>query len=123
MRGGGFEDVYAAELVFGELVGNAVRHAPGRVEVTIDWSTSAPVLHVLDRGPGFRHTPVLPDDPYSEYGRGLFLISSLTDDFRVSRRPNGGSHARAVLSVGRRRLAHSGPPKQTALFEGIAGAG
>ncbi len=122
-RGGAFEDVYAAELVFGELVGNAVRHAPGRVEVTVDWSASAPVLHVMDRGPGFRHTPILPDDPYSEYGRGLFLISTLTEDFHVSRRPSGGSHARAVLSLHRTRLGQTAVPDPATLFEGVAGAG
>ncbi|MGD0473966.1 MAG: SpoIIE family protein phosphatase [Candidatus Velthaea sp.] len=121
-RGGALEDVYAAELVFGELVGNAVRHAPGRVEVTVDWSASAPVLHVMDRGPGFRHAPILPDDPYSEYGRGLFLISTLTDDFHVSRRPSGGSHARAVLSLRRARLAAAGP-NVASLFEGVSGLG
>jgi anti-sigma regulatory factor (Ser/Thr protein kinase) len=118
-RGGGFEDVYAAEMVFGELVGNAVRHAPGRVEVTVDWSASAPVLHVLDRGPGFRHTPILPADLYSEYGRGLFLISTLTQDFHVSKRPSGGSHARAVLSLRRTRLAHASPPSTAALSDGF----
>jgi anti-sigma regulatory factor (Ser/Thr protein kinase) len=122
-RGGALEDVYAAELVFGELVGNTVRHAPGRVEVTIDWSVSAPVLHVLDRGPGFRHTAILPDDPYSEYGRGLFLISTLTDDFHVSRRPSGGSHARAVLSLGRTRLTHSTrAPNTAASFDRVIGS-
>jgi anti-sigma regulatory factor (Ser/Thr protein kinase) len=122
-RGGALEDVYAAELVFGELVGNTVRHAPGRVEVTIDWSASAPVLHVLDRGPGFRHTAILPDDPYSEYGRGLFLISTLTDDFHVSRRPSGGSHARAVLSLQRTRLIHVPGPNPATLSDGVARLG
>jgi anti-sigma regulatory factor (Ser/Thr protein kinase) len=90
--------------VFGELVGNAARYAPGAVEVTVDWSGAAPVLHVLDNGPGFHHVPALPHDVYSESGRGLFLISLLSDDFGVSRRPEGGSHARAVLSLSHRPL-------------------
>ncbi len=102
------ECIYKAEVVFGELVGNAARYAPGRVEVTVDWSGAAPVLHVLDRGPGFHHVPALPRDVYSESGRGLFIISSMSDDFSVSKRPSGGSHARAVLSL------YGGPFPRTA---------
>ncbi len=95
------DSIDKAEIVFGELVGNAVRYAPGPVEVTVDWSGAAPVLHVLDEGPGFHHVPALPRDVYSESGRGLFLISLLSEDFSVSKRPGGGSHARAVLSLHR----------------------
>ena len=105
LRGASLDDVGDAELVFGELVGNIVRYAPGRAEVAVDWSGDLPVLHVLDDGPGFRHIALLPNDLYSESGRGLFLVATLTEDFRVSKRLGGGSHARAVLSLGRRRLA------------------
>jgi anti-sigma regulatory factor (Ser/Thr protein kinase) len=98
------ECVHRAELVFGELVGNAARYANGPVEVTVDWSGAAPVLHVLDSGPGFHHVPTLPRDVYSESGRGLFIISLLSDEFSVSRRPDVGSHARAVLAISRRPL-------------------
>jgi anti-sigma regulatory factor (Ser/Thr protein kinase) len=58
---------------------------------------------VLDEGPGFAHIPALPRDVYSESGRGLFIISLLSDDFNVAVRPEGGSHARAVLAFSRRR--------------------
>ena len=88
-----------AELVFAELIGNVVRYAPKWVDVTLDWSGPAPVLHVLDGGPGFRHLPKLPDNPLSETGRGLFIVARLADDFHVTKRPHGGSHARAVLSA------------------------
>jgi PAS domain S-box-containing protein len=94
--------IHAAEVVFGELVGNVVRYAPGPVEVSVDWSNAAPVLHVLDNGPGFHHVPALPRDVYSESGRGLFLIALLSADFAVAKRPEGGSHARAVLALHRR---------------------
>lgn len=104
LRGASHEDVSAAEVVFGELVGNVVRYAPGPIEVTLDWSGPAPVLHVLDKGPGFRHIAILPKDIFSESGRGLFLISFLTQDFHVSMRPTGGSHARAVLSLQGQRI-------------------
>lgn len=98
-RGISQTDAASAELVLGELLGNVVRYAPGEVEVIIDWSGDAPVLHVLDSGPGFRHIAMLPRDIFSESGRGLYIVSSLTQDFHVSRRASGGSHARAVLSV------------------------
>ena len=93
------ECIQNAEVVFGELVGNVARYAPGPVEVTVDWSGATPVLHVLDDGPGFQHVPALPRDVYSESGRGLYMISQLSDDFSVAKRPAGGSHARATLSL------------------------
>jgi len=93
-----------AEIVLGELIGNVVRHAGKTARIMLDWTSSAPVLHVMDDGPGFSHIAMLPKDPYSESGRGLFIVSELTLDFRVNKRPHGGSHARAVLDVGRREL-------------------
>jgi signal transduction histidine kinase/serine phosphatase RsbU (regulator of sigma subunit) len=112
-RGASFEDIYTAEVVFGELVGNVVRYAPGMAEVTVDWSGPLPVLHVVDDGPGFRHHAFLPNDIYAESGRGLYLITMLTEDFHVTKRPERGSHARAVLSLDRHRLANasSGPDR------------
>ena len=98
-RGATYDQVHGGEVVFGELVGNAARHAPGSVEVVIDFSGEAPVLHVLDHGRGFHYIPALPADVYSESGRGLYLISLLSEDFHVSKRAGGGSHARAVLAA------------------------
>jgi anti-sigma regulatory factor (Ser/Thr protein kinase) len=93
-------DIANAELVFGELCGNVARYAPGLINVVVDSSGVQTVLHVLDRGGGFRHISRLPADPLSEMGRGLFIIASMTAEFTVSPRSGGGSHARAVL-VGR----------------------
>jgi anti-sigma regulatory factor (Ser/Thr protein kinase) len=105
-HGAASEDVGLAEIVFGELVSNAVRYAPGPIEVIVDWSGPDPVLHVLDSGPGFHHIAIAPPDPLSESGRGLFIVSSLTHDFRVSTEPAGGSHARAVLRMESRQLVN-----------------
>jgi len=91
--------ITAAEMVFAELVGNLARYAPGAAEVTVEWETGRPVLHVRDRGPGFSFVPRLPQDIFSESGRGLFLVTALSEDFHVTRRPGGGSHARVVLRV------------------------
>ncbi len=96
-RGYPITQLHAAELIFAELVGNLVRYAPGPAEITLEWVGARPVLHVRDRGPGFAFAPRLPPDIYSESGRGLFLIGAMAEDFSVSLRPGGGSHARVVL--------------------------
>jgi serine phosphatase RsbU (regulator of sigma subunit)/CHASE3 domain sensor protein len=98
------EDVFTSELIFGELLSNTVRYAPGAVEVVLDWSeASTAILHFLDSGPGFVLMPRLPSDLLSERGRGLFLIWSMSEDFNVTKRAAGGAHARVVLSPRRKR--------------------
>jgi signal transduction histidine kinase len=92
-------DVDAAELIFGELVGNVVRHAPGPIDVQVEWSGEYPVLHVTDRGKGFIRNPALPVDPLSESGRGLYIISLLGRNVRVERIPGYGSHVAVELPV------------------------
>lgn len=93
------EDIANAELVFGELIGNVVRHTRGncQVDIVIDHGGPRTVLHVLDSGAGFSYVSRLVPDPYCESGRGLFLIAAMTADFQVDQRSDGGSHARAVL--------------------------
>jgi len=90
-------DFDAAELVFGELIGNVVRHAPGPIDVQLDWSPSGPVLHVTDRGKGFIRDAMLPADPLSESGRGLYIISQLTRGARIERIPGYGNHLAVEL--------------------------
>lgn len=93
-------DYHGAELVFGELIGNVARHASGVAEVEIEWRGDAPVLHVLDRGPGYDHNDALPAF-YSESGRGLYLVNAFTREFTVTRLPGYGTHVRAVLAIER----------------------
>ena len=71
------EELEACELIFAELIGNAVRHAPGPLSISLSTSGNDVVLHVIDDGPGFDYHPSLPQDIWSESGRGLFLISQL----------------------------------------------
>ena len=97
-RTGDFE---AAELVFGELVGNVVRHAPGPIDVQVEWNGEHPVLHVTDRGKGVVRNPSLPNNPLSECGRGLYIISRLTRALRVERIPGYGNHIAAELNLSR----------------------
>jgi PAS domain S-box-containing protein len=99
-RGTPDADYAGAELVFGELLGNVVRHAPGNVDIEVEWRGDAPVLHVLDRGPGYDRAQALPGT-LSETGRGLYLVATLTREFTVTRLPGYGSHARAVLAIDR----------------------
>ncbi len=91
----------AAELVFGELIGNVVRHAPGPITIELDWEKDDPVLHVIDRGRAFDVHAALPEDMLSESGRGLFLVSVLTDDFAVTSLPDYGNHTRVKLRIER----------------------
>jgi anti-sigma regulatory factor (Ser/Thr protein kinase) len=98
-RGASADECFIAELVFGELIGNATRYAPGPVDVAVDFSGAMPVLHVLDAGEGFHYVPKLPDDLLSERGRGLFIVTTMTAEFSVVARAVAGSHARAVLAV------------------------
>lgn len=94
-------DFDAAELIFGELVGNVVRHAPGPIDVQVQWTQTHPVLHVTDRGKGFIRNPALPLDPLSESGRGLYIISLLAKSVFVERIPGYGHHVAAELNIPR----------------------
>jgi anti-sigma regulatory factor (Ser/Thr protein kinase) len=96
----------AAEIIFGELISNAARYAPGTVDVTLEWSAEHPVLHIVDRGPGFRADPCLPGDPLAECGRGLFIVAKLGAEFGVELRPDG-THVRVRLPVARRKRSAS----------------
>jgi PAS domain S-box-containing protein len=109
------DETSSAELVFGELVGNVVRYAPGSITTILDVSGLAPVLHVIDDGRGFEFRPRLPVDLLSERGRGLFLVTAFAEELSVERRRGGGSHARAVLA-GRTRSATAASSSRDAVL-------
>ncbi len=94
--------IQTAELVFGELVGNVVRHAPGAIDIDVEWTNGAPTLHVLDRGPAFKPSLHLPDDLLSESGRGLFIVRRLSKAFDVEYVPGYGNHVRVELTLRRK---------------------
>jgi anti-sigma regulatory factor (Ser/Thr protein kinase) len=94
-------DVHAAEIVFGELVGNAVRHAPGPIRVALCWKGTSPVLCVRDSGDRFEVERRLPDDPLSEGRRGLYLALRLARRLTVQRIPGDGKIVLAILPVER----------------------
>lgn len=98
-RGTPDADYDGAGLIFGELIGNVVRHAPGRVDIELDWSGDRPVLIVDDFGPGFDPAHVPEAGFLAESGRGLFLIGALSERVDLVRRAQGGMRARVVLPV------------------------
>lgn len=102
-RGSDDSDFNAAELIFGELVGNVVKHAPGPITIELVWDRETPTLRVADKGPGFELRTALPADLMAEGGRGLFLAAAFGTDLRVTRIAEGGSRVSATLPV--RRLA------------------
>jgi anti-sigma regulatory factor (Ser/Thr protein kinase) len=91
-------DADAAELIFGELVANALRHAKGEVEVRLESARGERVLVVRDHGPGMPAQPPVPRrDPLAESGRGLTIVATLAPRFAISRASDGGTVVRAVL--------------------------
>ncbi len=100
LRGMGTDDdlVDRSELIFGELLSNVVRHAPGPVEISFDVVAGSPILHVIDSGVPFsRRERHLPEDPLSAFGRGLFIVQQLATDVRVAYIPNCGNHIAVKL--------------------------
>ena len=93
------DDIQTCNLIFAELIGNAVRHAPGSLSISIETTGSDAILHVIDVGPGFDYEPALPADLWSESGRGLFLVSALAKRVQVERIPGRGSHIAVTLPV------------------------
>lgn len=85
--------------IFAELIGNAVRHAPGPLSVALETRGSELVLHVVDRGPGFHYRPRLPEDVWAESGRGLFLITALSRSVEVTPVPGRGTHVAVTLPL------------------------
>lgn len=96
--GSGDDFVARAELIFGELLGNVVRYAPGPVDISLDLEAESSTLHVIDSGPPFSLGATrLPDDELSELGRGLFIVQQLAANVRAEYIPNYGNHISVTL--------------------------
>ncbi len=78
-------DVGAAELVFGELVTNALRYGGNGVRVEVRHEDDGFHLVVCDRGEGFDPAALPQPSAGEEGGRGLHIVRRLTGDVRVER--------------------------------------
>jgi anti-sigma regulatory factor (Ser/Thr protein kinase)/predicted ArsR family transcriptional regulator len=107
-------DVDGAEVVFSEIVTNALRHARGPAWISLDWSAREPVLTVRDLGPGFEADDVRAVEPSSEGGVGLRIVSHLTDQLRIASRAAGGAEVSASLPVRRTVEPSYDPPLRRA---------
>ena len=90
-------DFSAAAIIYGELVGNVVRHTQGGVEVRLAWKRLKAELRVRDFGRGFDHAFRLPEAT-SESGRGLFIVRQLAEAIDISCDVSG-CEVTAVLPV------------------------
>ena len=105
-------DFASAELIYGELISNVIRHARGKIRVRLEWSAEFPTLWVHDEERYFAKGFELPSDPLAESGRGLYIVKALAKDFRLTRDGGDGSIAQAILPV--RRSDGSMPDSEAA---------
>lgn len=87
----------AAELVIGELLSNAARHADGNVCLELTLADGHAQISVHDTSPEFALEIKKPTDEFSENGRGLFIISELAR--RVNVYPTTGVGKRVVVTL------------------------
>jgi anti-sigma regulatory factor (Ser/Thr protein kinase) len=95
-------DSMAAEIVLGELIGNAVRYAPGHTCVQAAFDLHGVTVAVRDSGKGFSPPARSGEsNALSETGRGLSIISRLAQTMDVQCRENDGCTVRARLAIRR----------------------
>lgn len=84
LRGCEVEAGSLSELLFGELVANAVRHARSEVWVFAVSDGSA-YLQVIDDGECFSQDAIAPQPLGAENGRGLYIASTIAQQLQVAR--------------------------------------
>jgi hypothetical protein len=77
------------QLILTELVTNAVRHAPGRIGVSIEAHHDRLTLSVTDAVRPARPLVPLSVPPSSQSGRGLTIVDSLSSAWGVRAEPVG----------------------------------
>jgi len=94
-------DLAGAELIFGEIVSNAVIHAPGPIGVVVSWSAGRAMLHVYDAGVPLDDSVVSKKaaDPLVEHGRGLAIVRELSPGVIVDNAYPDGKTVSAELPV------------------------
>ena len=92
-------EVFAAEIVIGELLTNTYRYSLGEVRISLDLDSNNASLRVCDRGTGPRLPATLPDEQ-AESGRGLYIVQSLAETLATTQH-DGWTEIRADLRVHR----------------------
>lgn len=88
-------DFSGAALIFGELVSNVIRHAPGPVDISVQADQGGVVtMNICDSGNGFELEASL----LAEDGLGLYIVSRLCSQLSSTRIP-GGNKVSVVLPV------------------------
>jgi anti-sigma regulatory factor (Ser/Thr protein kinase) len=91
-------DLESAGTIYGELVGNVVRHVGGPISLFCYWPEGYATLCVRDYGRGFAYSRRRRAQVFSETGRGLYIVESLARHLDVESGP-WGCEVRAVLPV------------------------
>ncbi|MGB6645957.1 MAG: ATP-binding protein, partial [Candidatus Cybelea sp.] len=76
-------DKYAANLVYTELVSNVLKHTRHGIRIRVERKGEDTLLTVADEGPGFNLVEARSLHPFSEGGRGLFLVVHYARELRV----------------------------------------
>ncbi len=94
------EDVVGgAELIIGELLSNAARHANGHVCLELSLAEGHAQISVHDTSPAFALDLNRPPDQFSETGRGLFIISELARKMSVTPLDGMGKRVSVTLDL------------------------
>ncbi len=93
------DDYVGAEMIFGELVANAIMHAPGAIEVLVEWPSDRATIYVSDQGPPMNALRFQSSDPFSEHGRGLMIVGRLSPAVTTVSYPGDGKTVSAALQV------------------------
>jgi anti-sigma regulatory factor (Ser/Thr protein kinase) len=93
------DDYAAAEVIFDELVSNVCFHAPGRIEVLVEWRRGQAALHVSDEGLPIDITALPRAKPYDEHGRGLAIVRALSPTLRSTIYADQGKTLSVMLPI------------------------
>ena len=78
------DSYFEAEVVFGEIVENVALHAPGPIEIVVEWVAGAARLHVTDEGGPLARPMREACELFAEHGRGLFLVGALAKELHIT---------------------------------------
>lgn len=103
--------LWEAELIVGELLGNAARYSPGPFCADITWlSDGHPAVAVHDNGQCFKtRESAISRRKLEERGRGLQIVKSLALEVDVRASIPRGCEVRAVLPLRKRDDAAADP--------------